>query len=109
MTETITVDQTDKLDPEEILYSLNGYEEVGIEKAFGFRLESLEDNALRGIRALYFIVKKREGLTHDQAKHSAMELTLGQLMEVFDMDDIDVPADPEATLGEAPAPEKKRR
>lgn len=93
----------EKIDPEALLESLNGYEEIAIETAFGFRLDNLEDNAMRGIRALVFVLRRREGLDHKAAKHAAMELTLRQLMDLFDLDDLaeDKVTDP---MGEDEAP-----
>lgn len=96
------VDQApEKLDPEELLESLNGYEEDAIHGAFGFHLDKLEDNAIRGIRALAFIVRIREGANKKDARHAAMSLTIGELMDMFELEDDEDLDDP---LGEDPAP-----
>lgn len=108
MTTTEAGTEAEKIDPEALLESLNGYEEIAIEKAFGFSLDNLEDNAMRGIRALVFVLRRRDGLDHKAAHRAAMELTIGQLMDMFDLEDLEDQAvtDPMGE-DEAPAPARK--
>lgn len=96
-TETPT-EAPDKLDPEELLESLNGYEEAALELHFGLRLDDVDEKAIGALRALVFILEVRKARKNDEArpilpsevkepKHAAMAMTLRQLMDLFDIEE----------------------
>lgn len=108
MTETVTEAAVefeaapDKVDPEALLKSLNGHELVLIKQMFGFVLTNLEDDAMQGIYALEFVrIFRRTGRKDAKAaKRAALDLTIGELMEIFDMEDLAAAAAAEDPLGE---------
>lgn len=79
-----------KVDPEALLKSLTGHELVLIKQMFGFVLTNLEDDAMQGIYALEFVrIHRRTGKKDAKAaKRTALDLTIGELMEIFDMEDL---------------------
>jgi hypothetical protein len=75
--------QTD-LTAEEAFESLNGYEEIGITKAFGAQVTKLaETEPTMFARALVFAMERRRGLDHDAAKAAAMERPLSEIDAYF--------------------------
>lgn len=89
-----TADGT-KIDPTVLLKTLTGHELALIRKVWGFALTDLEDNAEEGLFALAFIMRYRAawrtggGTDFKQMKADAMDLTMGQLMDVFDLEEED--------------------
>lgn len=83
---------------EELAESLNGWEELAVQKMFGFSIDKFEEHGTLGIRALAYVEIKREGTNDKVAHQAAMDLTLRQLVERYpEMDEDNVP-DPMATL-----------
>lgn len=94
--------KADKVDPEALLKSLNGHDLVLIKQMFGFVLTNLEDDAMQGIYALQFIrIFRRTGKKDAKAaKRAALDLTIGELMDIFDMEDLAAAAAAEDPMGE---------
>lgn len=69
---------------EEVFDSLTGFDEIAISFHFGHTVSELaqSDASMFG-RALVFIVKRREGLTDDEARNAAMEMTLKEFTTFF--------------------------
>lgn len=94
MTETTE----DRMGLEELAESLNGWEELAVQKTFGFSIDTFEDHGTLGIRALAFVEFKREGQKDTAAHKSAMDLRLRELIERYPEMNEDKPADPMAGL-----------
>ena len=67
----------------EIMDSINGYDELGIEKELERGIESLSDNSTLMVRAAVAIHRTREGDKHHVAWKFAMELKMKDLMGYF--------------------------
>lgn len=65
----------------ETLESLNGFDEIAIEKAFGKEFDDLGGRAT--VRALIFIQRKRAGDNDKDAKTFALSVPMGQLDDHF--------------------------
>jgi hypothetical protein len=78
MTET-----TDRMPLDELAESLNGFEELAIQKAFGLTLDHLEEQGTIAVRAFAFIEFKREGQKDAAAHKAAMEMTLRELTDRY--------------------------
>ena len=65
----------------ETMRSLNGFDEIAIEKAFGKELDEL--GSRESVRALIFIQRKRAGDNDKAAKDFALGIPMGQLDEHF--------------------------
>ncbi|HEY9351975.1 MAG TPA: hypothetical protein VIP28_01935 [Nocardioides sp.] len=89
------VDASDgtKIDPTRLLKTLTGHELALIRKVWGFALTELEDNSEEGLFALAFIMRYRAawrtggGTDFKQMKDDSLSLTMGQLMDVFDLEE----------------------
>lgn len=80
---------------DEVFNSLNDFDEIAIERAFGNDVLSLKDNPTRFLRALWFTLKRREGLKDPEAKKAAQDILLGDLIAGFEAAE----ADPESGEG----------
>lgn len=106
MTETTE----DRMSLNDLAESLNGWEELAVQKTFGFSIADFENQGTLGIRALAFVEFKREAETDasstaklrgnkDAAAHkAAMDLTLGELIARYPEMNEDDPADPMAGI-----------
>lgn len=57
--------------------SLTGFDEIAITHHFGHTIADLaQTNASMFVRALVFIIKRREGATDEDARNAAMGMTL---------------------------------
>lgn len=65
---------------EEVMGSLNGYDEIAVEQRFG---DLGQLSGMRIVRALQFIRIRRGGRSDIDAHREAMLLTLGELKELF--------------------------
>lgn len=65
----------------EVTESLNGFDEIAIEQAFGRDLDDL--NGRHYLRALIFIMKRRDGVDVVKAKRAAMEVPIKELGDHF--------------------------
>lgn len=98
---------THEMTVEEFAGSLTGWDEIGIEKAFGAEFLALQQRGsnVTMVRALVFVDFKRQGQTHDQAYKSAMDVTMDGLEHYFaekepELDD----SDPETDQGKDDSP-----
>lgn len=90
---------------EEFFESLNGFDEIAIQKAFGAKpidLSETDKSAL--LRSLVFVAKKRDGLDDKAAKQYAMEATFGELNSFFAEDREPTPETPETEEGKGELP-----
>ena len=71
----------------EVFESLNGFDEIAIERAFGQDISTLKDKPTLAMRALFFTEKRREGLSDKDAKQAAMESALSELTDYFRPDE----------------------
>lgn len=78
MTET-----TDHMPLDELAESLNGFEELAVQKAFGFSLDQLEGQGTIAVRAFAFVEFKRDGQKDPAAYKAAMEMTLRELTDRY--------------------------
>lgn len=90
----------------EMQQSLTGLEELAIEKHMG--VDPYSDGAakpMRVMRALIFVMRKREGLSDQKAREAAMSLPMGELKKFFaeEVPELD-PENPETPAGEGSAP-----
>jgi len=93
-----TKQQPKRLDPEQVAGSCTGFDEIAIERAFGRELTDLGEST-RALRALLFVVHRRDGMSDPDAYRSAMSLTLDELMGHFEQPDgDDVAAQIEAVI-----------
>lgn len=74
---------------DEVFESLNGFDEIAIERAFG-EVTSLKDKPMMFLRALLFTEKRRDGQTDREAKQAAMDATMSDLMDYFRPDEDDL-------------------
>lgn len=88
---------------EELAESLNGWEELAVQKQFGFSIDDFENQGTLGIRALSFVEFKRDGAKDPAAYKSAMDLTMRELIDRYPEMDEDTVPDPMATLEDAAA------
>lgn len=111
MTETTTT-PTDaptgsELTTQEVLESLTGYEELGIREAFGAPVQKFigEGDVFTYHRALIFVLRKREGMSHAQALKASLSLTVKTVVDYFTEpdesgDDLDLDGAPVSAVGE---------
>jgi hypothetical protein len=89
--------EPEKPTADEVLESLTGYDELAIEKAFGSDVESIMSSGkgLVYLRALVFAQELHGGAKHDEAKKTALTLTVkdlnGRFRDDTDGDDPDLP------------------
>lgn len=96
---------THEMTVEDFAGSLTGWDEIGIEKAFGEDFLTLRKRGTTMVRALVFVDFKRQGQTHDQAYKSAMDVTMDGLEHYFAEDEPELdPSDPETDQGKDDKP-----
>jgi len=113
---------THELTIQEFYESLNGFDEIAIEKAFGYSISEClpdEDTGQRGdqskfARALIFVAERRGGLKDGEAHNAAMQKTLKEVSGYFtdppeelDDEDPETPEgkdEPEPMIALAPSP-----
>jgi hypothetical protein len=87
----------------EVQNTLNGFDEIAIEKAFGAEYDDL--NGRNTLRALIFTMKRRDGLDDIKARKAALEVPMDQLVGHFADDANEVDEDePETDAGKTGAP-----
>lgn len=70
----------------EIFQSLNGFDEIAVEKAFG-EITSLKNKPMMFLRAMLFIERRREGMKDAEAKQAAMIASVRELTDYFRPED----------------------
>lgn len=85
----------------EAVNSLNGFEEVAIEKRFSMDIYTEgEERPARGMRAVLYVLFKREGDDDSAAYHKAMSLRSEAMTEYFSAEpDELMPDEPETEVG----------
>ena len=95
-----------KIDPEEMFKSLNGFEEIAIEKVFRTAAFKLATAAEHGdpvplMRALLFVEEKRAGVKDGEAFRSVMNMRVDDVVTRFqapgESDEVDEGKAPEPT------------
>lgn len=89
-----------QISADEFMETLTGFDELAIEKHFDRDVMSLFQGApTKALRALVFIVKRREGLTDTEAKQAVMEMSLKDVNGHFvDADEV-IPEEPVTEQG----------
>lgn len=90
----------------EMIQSLTGFEELAIEKNMGVDpYADGERKPMAVMRALVFVVRKREGLGDRDARQAAMGMPMGELQGLFadEVQELD-PESPVTPAGEGSAP-----
>lgn len=73
---------------EDAFNSLTGFDEIAIEKRFGLSdYTTIESQSGKWMRAMVFVLKRREGLNDLDAYNAAMSMSLGELNDQFATDD----------------------
>lgn len=94
MTETTE----DRMSLNDLAESLNGWEEIAVQKQFGFSIDKFEDHGTIGIRALAYVEFKRAGDNDKAAHKAAMDLTLRELVDRYPEMNEDDEANPMAGI-----------
>lgn len=93
------------LTPDEMVHSLNGYDEIAIGKHFDAEIMALKKRPLTFLRALVFIDQRRKGLTDPEAKDAALLLTLSEVHDYFAEDEAEPnPEEPVTEEGKGGSP-----
>lgn len=90
-----------ELTPTEMVESLNGFEEIAINKVFGATITALpEKDPTMFARALVFVAIKRQGSNDPEAKAAVLEMPIKAVQDYFEpeADDVD-PEDPDSESG----------
>lgn len=83
----------------EVMESLNGFDEIAIEQAFGAPItDLLETKPTTGARALLFVIRRRDGMKDNEARKAVMEMRLGDVQGYF-VDDEDEDLEPVTESG----------
>lgn len=94
----MTAQTTEAVSPmtvDEATGTLNGYEEIAIEKHFGHDWMHLGEQApMTLVRALIFVIATREGANAPDAKDQAMRMPLSEVMAYFTEDEAEDDRDP---------------
>lgn len=92
--------QSGQVPAEELFESLTGFDEIAITKAFKVELFDLQEKPFLFMRAMAFILRRREGAKDAEAYQAAMEMTLGELTALFPEPEPELdPDDPETESG----------
>lgn len=93
----------EKINADELFESINGFEEIAVEKAFGSDPSEIAQagKMVKFLRVLAFIQAKREGSNDMQAKQHAMSLPVKALTDLFIVNEDDDESD---ESGEAEEP-----
>jgi hypothetical protein len=89
----------------EAMETLTGFDEIAVEKTFGIDFYAgNESHPLRPVRAMVFVLKRREGMSDNDAKDFALGLTAKDLNEFFeDEPDEVMPEEPVTEAGKEPS------
>lgn len=96
-----TPQEVHRVDANEFIETLTGFDEIAIEKHFGSRWGTLaEQNPTMLLRALVFIEFRREGQSDPDAYKAALSLTLREAQDRFpDAEEEFTPDEPETEGG----------
>lgn len=82
-----TTETPELLDADVISKSINGFEQIGIRQTFRERLDSLANDGTMFMRALLFVLAKRDGQADGDAYRNVMLLPLDEVVGRFKGDD----------------------
>lgn len=85
----------EKIDPDALAKSLNGFEEIAIRAMFRAKLEDLAQDSTMFMRALVFVMHKRGGMKDSDAFQTVMATALDEVVAQFGAPE-EESADPEA-------------
>jgi hypothetical protein len=71
----------------DVVRSLDGFDEIAIEQKFHAEVSALSE--LKTMRALVFVIKRREGKSDQTAFAEVMKMSIGQVGDVFESEEID--------------------
>ena len=91
-----TTDKAELLDADAIAKSINGFEQIAIRNLFRARLDQIAEDQTMFLRALRFVLAKREGMRDPDAFTAAMSLTLEEVVDGFDLSAADADEDEDA-------------
>lgn len=98
---------TTKITANEMVQSLTGFDELAIEKHMGIDpYADGERKPMAVMRAMVFVLRRREGASDQEARQAAMEMPMGVLKDTFaeeEPEELD-PENPETPAGEGSAP-----
>lgn len=101
MTDTTTTEPADRLDADALSKSINGFEQIAIRGVFRERLDQLAADPVMFMRALLFVLAKRDGAGDGDAYRQVMTLPLDEVVERFkDVDPGDVDPEDEDAIAE---------
>jgi hypothetical protein len=86
-------DNAELIDPDEIARSLTGFEEIAIENMFRKAVHVLADDGTAMMRALLFVLEKRDGMADVDAFRKVMLMRLDDVVARFAQDDTTVPGE----------------
>jgi hypothetical protein len=101
--------EVERIDPEEMFKSLNGFEEIAIEKVFTCSAAELALKADGGntfplMRALLFVEAKRSGAKDGESYRSVMNLRMDDVVSRFSGQEGEDEQDAGVDEGKAPGP-----
>ena len=73
----------EKIDPDALAKSLNGFEEIAIRAMFRAKLEDLAQDSTMFMRALVFVMHKRGGMKDSDAFQTVMATALDEVVAQF--------------------------
>lgn len=74
--------------PKEVSESLTGFDEIAVKQKFGAPPTTLaQEDQTQFMRALVFVLRRRDGKTDPEAFHLAQTMTIGELAEAFSLED----------------------
>jgi len=72
------------LDSEALFRSINGFEQIAVEQHFRTKIEVIANDAFTLMRALLFVVEKRDGMADGDAFRNVMLLRLDDVTSRFE-------------------------
>lgn len=78
-----TAETTERLDPQSLARSVDGFEKIAIRQLFRQRFDELAADGAMFMRALLFVIHKRDGQADPDAFRNSMLLPLGAVVARF--------------------------
>lgn len=76
----------EKINLQDMSESLNGFDEIAIRQRFRMGISDMQNDAFTYMRALWFVhVRRTDGLKDPEAYNAAMDLSIKELGERFDL------------------------
>lgn len=85
----------------EAMNSVTGFDELAVEKHFGFDLYQIADEKpLMSVRSMIFVDLRHQGVADKEAHEKALSMTLGEVEAYFEDEPEDaMPDDPDSESG----------